>query len=186
MQKFSRFFQLAFMVMSFSALSIVSAHATIVLGTLSTEPTTPQANQSFLINLDMVDPSQIPIEDAIVLADFTKDGETIQINFEEQEEQAGTYQASVTLPSAGEYDLTMRDQTFRQEEAVAKLSFVLTDGTTEVENLEITNFIFPPTKTSNNLGTWLIWLIAVPIVAGIIVTVLVLMNPTDKENEIKS
>jgi len=65
-------------------LSSAAAHATIVLGVLSTDPITPSANESFTINLQMNDPSQIPIEDAVVLADFSKDNldASINVNFE--------------------------------------------------------------------------------------------------------
>ncbi|HEX7022458.1 MAG TPA: hypothetical protein VF171_06335, partial [Trueperaceae bacterium] len=67
--------------------------------------------------------------------------------------------------------LLLRDQTFRQEEATATL--VLNVGApTDPESL---SFLFPPTATSpKSLGTWLLWLIGVPVAAGILVTVLVL------------
>ncbi|MCA9836908.1 MAG: FixH family protein [Trueperaceae bacterium] len=149
------------------------AHATIVLGKLYSEPATPAAGESFSLRLEMVDPSQIPIEDAVVLADFKKNGqsEVTQVTFSET--SPGTYETTAELNDAGEYTLLMRDQTFRQEEARATLSFFVGEASNETPIA----FVFPPTATgSNNLLTWLIWLIAVPVVAGIVVTVIVLMN----------
>lgn len=155
----------------------VQAHATIVLGRLSSEPTTPTANEPFILNLEMLDPSQTAVEDAIVFADFKLRNETTQLEFTETE-TPGVYKTEGVLPIAGEYELIMRDQTFRQEEARAVLTFfVSSEADTQVNEASLA-FVFPPTATgSNNLTTWLIWLIAIPILAGIVVTVVVLLNP---------
>jgi len=162
-------------------LSSAAAHATIVLGVLSTDPITPSANESFTINLQMNDPSQIPIEDAVVLADFSKDNldASINVNFEETD-TPGLYKATSSLPQEGKYKLIMRDQTFRQEEARANLSFVVLGSDTELVNEASIPFVFPPTATgSQGLRTWLIWLIALPVVAGIVVTAFVLLSTSN-------
>jgi len=161
----------------------VQAHATIVLGRLSSEPTTPIANEPFTLNLEMLDPSQIAVEDAIVFADFNLRGDSTQLEFTETE-TPGVYQTQGVLASSGEYQLIMRDQTFRQEEARANLSFfVTTEGNNQINEASIA-FVFPPTATgSNNLTTWLIWLIGIPILAGIVVTVVVLLNPRKDAEE---
>ncbi len=155
----------------------VQAHATIVLGRLSSEPTTPIANEPFTLTLEMLDPSQVAVEDAIVFADFQLRSETTQLEFTETE-TPGVYQTEGVLAIAGEYQLIMRDQTFRQEEARANLSFfVTTEDDNQINEASIA-FVFPPTATgSNSLTTWLIWLIGIPILAGIVVTVVVLVNP---------
>lgn len=76
----------------------------------------------------------------------------------------------MTLPEEGIYQLVLRDQTFQQEEARATLEFVL--GSDMPSSIA---FIFPPTQTgSSNLSTWLIYVIGIPVVAGIVVTILVL------------
>lgn len=155
----------------------VKAHATIVLGRLNSEPTTPLVNESFTLTLEMLDPSQVAVEDAIVFAEFNLRGDTTQLEFT-QTETPGIYQTQGVLASSGEYQLIMRDQTFRQEEARANLSFFVTTQSDSQTNEASIAFVFPPTATgSNNITTWLIWLIGIPILAGIVVTVVVLLNP---------
>ncbi len=159
-----------FLLLSFSP---AYAHATIVLGKLYSEPATPKAGEPFTLTLEVVDPSQLPIEDAVVLANFQKNGRGDILETSFTETKPGIYVANTSIPDAGEYTLFMRDQTFRQEEAKATLSFFIGEGS----NDNPIAFVFPPTATgSSNLLTWLIWLIAVPVVAGIVVTVIVLMN----------
>jgi hypothetical protein len=157
-------------------LSLVSAHAFFVTGTLSTIPSPSKANEPFILQLDMIDPAQVPVEDAILVAEFTSEGQSQALSFNFFDSGTpGLYSAEVSLPKDGTYKLLLRDQTYQQEEAKAPLEFTL--GSTDT-----ISFIFPPTQTaSNNLQTWLIWVIAIPVLAGIIVTVLVLMNTKKKE-----
>lgn len=153
-----------------------AAHATIVFGTVTLQPNPPRPDSEFALRLELVDPSSIPIEDAFVLAEFQLAGELVSsVRFEEVE-PAGNYRARVRLPEAGTYLLTMRDQTFRQEEAVTTVELPV--GTAEpVEPIE---FVFPPTAVGGSLTTWLVWLIGVPLVAGLVVTLLVLRSgPTE-------
>lgn len=171
----------------FAMLSLAFAHATIVLGRLASDPITPNAGEQFTLNLEMSDPSQVPIEDAIVLADFSTPGlaEPIMVKFATTQ-TPGLYIATASLPKAGEYELTMRDQTFRQEEARANLSFQVLDTEKEIPSLNEASipFVFPPTATgSNSIRSWLIWLIALPIVAGVVVTAFVLLNSSDTKKE---
>ena len=156
-------------------LSWVSAHSFFVNGTLSTVPSLSKPNEPFILQLDMIDPAQVPVEDAVVTAEFTPEGQSQPLVFNFFDSGTpGLYSADVTLPKEGIYKLLLRDQTYKQEEAKATLEFTVGSSKT-------ISFIFPPTQTgSNNLQTWLIWVIAIPVLAGIIVTVLVLMN-TKKE-----
>ena len=158
----------------------VFAHATLVLGTLTAEPSAPEAGEAFALSLAMTDPTGLPIEDAIITVEFEKSGlETVSAPLEETNLK-GVYEASVTLPEAGDYALVLRDQTFRQEEARVSLEVTLGEDPlfTEGEN----SVIFPPTATAStrSLWSWLIWVIALPVVAGIVVTVLVLRSPEQK------
>ncbi len=148
--------------------STALAHAFIVTGSLVTIPNPAKSNEPFILQLDLHDPNLVPVEDAIVVAEFSQEGQTYSFNFTQDE--PGLYSTDVTLPKEGNYTLLLRDQTYQQEEARATLQFTLGSP-------DPINFIFPPTRTSSNsLQTWLIWVIAVPIIAGMIVTVLVLMN----------
>ena len=151
---------------------VALAHATIVFGTLTPQPNPPRADAPLQLRLELVDPASVPVEDAFVLAEFELDGEpTGSVRFEEAE-PAGHYLAELELPRAGTYGLTLRDQTFRQEEAIADMELpVGTEG--RIEPIE---FVFPPTAVGGSLTTWLVWLIGVPIVAGLVVTLLVLRS----------
>ena len=165
--------------LALSSLSISSAHATLVLGTLSSQPTNPAPQEPFTLTLELVDPSQVPVEDAFVFAEFrlTDAMEPVVANFTESS-LPGIYEAVISLPEAGTYDVLLRDQTFRQEEAQATVTFAVNAS----NHPEGVNFIFPPTATGpQSLATWLIWVIALPIVAAIVVTVVVLRTQsTDK------
>ena len=169
------------------------AHATLVFGTLNTEPNPAQAEDGFRLILHMMDPVRTPVENAIVFAEFgpphalgepdegLSAAETLlQAGGTDAHEDftrfaftetgpGGNYEAFVQLPENGHYALLLRDQTYPKEDAVAHLEFTLG------EPLDELLFVFPPTDIGTaTLSTWLIWLIAIPLVAGAVVTVVVL------------
>ncbi len=160
--------------------SPAQAHATLVFGTMETSPLDAHPIDGFSLILHMMDPVRTPIEDATVHAEFRYWPEGL----EEPPEDAqwhiyrmvetgpgGNYEAQVVLPDIGRYELIMRDTTYPQEDAIAELE-VLLDGSEPHDELL---FVFPPTDIgAASLGTWLIWLIGIPVVAGITVTVIVL------------
>ena len=154
--------------------SLVSAHATFVFGTLSSEPKIPKPNEPFTLTLLMQDPSKYPIEDAIVFAEFTESNQDSPLSFKlDETDVAGTYTGEITLPKTGKYYLLLRDRTYRQEDALANVSVNL--GQNQMFDKGTSSVIFPPTATgSYSLSTWIVWLIAVPVIAGIIVTIFVL------------
>ena len=156
------------------------AHATLVLGTVSSTPATPQPGEDFALNLTLEDPTGVPTEDALVYAEFRPPGASLESepvrDVQLEETSAGVYEATLSLPDAGEWNLFLRDQTFRQEEATANLVF-------NVGNAEAASqsFVFPPTATTSSLSTWLYWLLGLPLVAAVIVTVLVLTNSQEEK-----
>ena len=154
-------------------LSTVFSHASIVLVTLTVTPKSPEANQNFQIELYLEDPLQTPIEDAIILVEASLQGlNSVPIIANLKESSAGVYQTNIKLPQEGAWELFFRDQTFKKEEATARVSINV--GTENPEKIE---FIFPPTQVSSNkLWVWLVWVIGLPIVAALIVTVLVLSS----------
>ncbi len=159
-------------------LTDVSAHAFFVTGEITTTPTPAPVSEEFILQIEMTDPSGAPVEDAVVAAEFSKDGERHRFEFFPSG-VPGLYSAKVTLPSEGTYSVLLRDTTYQQEEAKATIEFTL--GPDQPQSVA---FIFPPTQTSNkNLSTWLIWVIGIPVLAGIVVTVLVLLNTKDKTSE---
>ena len=164
-------------VVALSALAIAAAHATIVFGTLRVEPNPPPPSTPLELRLMIDDPTGAPVEDAVVIAQFTPaEGADLDLDAEPlvstafRETDPGAYAADIELPTAGPYRVVLRDRTFAQEEAIQIVTMEV-GGDTPVEPID---FIFPPTATGAGLGTWLIWLIAIPLVAGIVVTVLVL------------
>jgi hypothetical protein len=178
LQQTGYFLQLG-IVLFFVFMTLVSAHAFIVTGSLVTIPNPAKANQPFTLQLDMHDPNLVPVEDAVVLADFSREGQTQVLSFNFTQIEPGLYNADVTLPDEGVYTLLLRDQTYAAEEAKATLQFTLGSP-------DAISFIFPPTRTStNNLQAWLIWVVGLPVLAGIIVTVLVLRNTRKTETEEK-
>lgn len=156
----------------FTYLSVALAHASIVIVTLTITPNKFEAQQDFQIKLYLEDLLKTPIEDAVILVEATPESSSVQpIIANLKEELAGSYQATLNLPREGKWELFFRDQTFKQEEATATATIDVGKENPEIE------FIFPPTKvSSSNLWIWLIWVIGLPIIAGIIVTVLVLSN----------
>ena len=160
----------------------VLAHATIVLGTLQSEPGMPRPGEPFTLTLELTDPTQVPVEDAWILAEFrtqgaSEDVEPISARFEETE-TAGVYQTQVTLPERATYSLLLRDQTFRQEEAQATLTLDMGSATGPLGNSTSSSRRPPRVKASR---PWLLWLLGLPLVAALVVTVLVLTGNRGNE-----
>lgn len=167
-----------------------AAHATIVLGHFEVEPARPAEDAPFTLRLRLEDPTQVPIEDAVVFAELrpaqnaevqnanaqSTEAEPIRAEFAETS-TAGVYEGTVSSLQPGPYRVLLRDQTYRQEEANATLSEPLRVGGPNPAQ----DFNFPPTATgSAGWRTWLLWLIGLPIVAALLVTVLVLTRGDDK------
>lgn len=162
--------------------SSVSAHATLVLGSFKVSPATPQTGQNLTLELDLKDPTQVPVEDAYVFVELRPEGrpDAEPLRAEFSETNPGVYTSTVTLPQPGAYQVRLRDQTYRQEEAVATLEAPLrTSGSNPAQD-----FVFPPTATGPaSLRAWLLWLIGLPVVAAVVVTVLVLTRSKDVEKK---
>lgn len=174
--------------------SLASAHATLVIGTLSFTPDPPvDGNLSATIRLE--DPGLVEVEDAVVFLEFRAladaadapsvnsqpDSEALLITDRLPETSPGLYQIDLPVLEPGTYLVSVRDRTYRQEEAVANLVLTFSD-----QPLGAQPFVLPPTQTGPaSLGTWLVWLIGVPLAAGVLVTILVLRGGgrSDEEDE---
>lgn len=173
-------------VLVLSLAPAVFAHATLVFGTVTIEPSPAAADEPLTVLLELNDPTDLPVEDAVVLLEAAPQEDAVaevgsgagaepagSVVTSDQfiEVERGVYRTVLTLPENGPWTLTFRDRTYRQEEARASLAIVVGDGA----QLEPALFVFPPTATGpQSLGTWLLWLIGLPIAAGGLVTVLVL------------
>jgi hypothetical protein len=172
------------------------AHATLVFGEATVTPDPPVAGAPFELALTLEDPSLTPVEDAIVLVEVRPFGQGAAVdrtaaNGEPTPPLAAeqltegddvVYRTRLVLPAEGSYQVLVRDQTFAWEEATATVVLDLSG-----EAVGRLPFILPPTQVGpRSLWTWLLWLIGLPLIAGAVVTVLVLTSakkPADAEPE---
>lgn len=167
-----------------AAVASAAAHATLVFGVIRVEPDPPPPGVPFLLGITLEDPSLAPVEDAVVFVELRPMPEgdlpppaTAAPDLPPPlrlirlvEREPATYHGEVDVPTAGRYHLLVRDQTFAWEEANA--SVVLAVGAAPVGELP---FILPPTQVApRSLWTWILWLVGLPVAAGLVVTVLVL------------
>lgn len=171
--------------------STANAHATIVIGSLSFEPDPPGDAGSLLATIALEDPGLVEVEDAVIFLelrpvaaagaggaeDEQPADEAVYLSDRLEEVSPGRYQTPLPVLEKRAFTLSVRDRTYRQEEAVANVPVTLGDDPIG----EIT-FVLPPTATgAASLGTWLIWLIVAPLVAGVLVTVMVLRGGSDRD-----
>lgn len=171
--------------------SVAGAHATLVIGTLSFTPAFPGGQPAtttlpgLLATLVLEDPGLVEVEDAVVFLELRTavDGgdpldankqpssEPVYVSDRFPETAPGTYQLTIPAPAPGDYVVSIRDRTYRQEEAVANLALTFTADGVVGEH----PFVLPPTATGPaSLGQWLLWVLGVPLAVGVVVTVLVL------------
>jgi len=168
------------------SVGVAWAHATLVFGVVTVAPDPPAAGHPFELTLSLEDPSLAPVEDAVVYVEFRPfDAAPLPGASTEAPElpppllatrlvegAPAVYRAEVMLPAGGTYQVLIRDQTFAWEEANA--SVVVALGGDAVGRVP---FILPPTQVApRSLWTWLLWLVGLPLVAGAVVTVLVLTS----------
>lgn len=162
------------------------AHATLVFGEATVTPDPPVPGAPFELALTLEDPGLTPVEDAVVIVEVRPFDEGASANRlaadgepspplaagELAEGDDAVYRTQLVLPAAGRYVVLVRDQTFAWEEATATVALDLTG-----EAVGRLPFILPPTQVEpRSLWTWLLWLIGLPLVAGVVVTVLVLTS----------
>ncbi len=164
------------------------AHATLVFGTVRIEPDPPPPGTAFSLTLTLEDPALAPVEDAVVFvearpmpsADAALPSPSTEapalpppLRAERLIEVApAVYRAEFELPAGDAYHLLVRDQTYQWEEANASVVLPLLGS--PVGELP---FILPPTQVApRSLWTWIVWLVGLPLLAGIVVTLLVLRS----------
>lgn len=172
---------------------VVGAHATLVFGELTLTPDPPQPGVPFEVVVTLEDPTVTPIEDALIALEFRvlppgtdaspaptdADAPPPLRAIDLVEIRPAVYRGEVDLPEATTYTVRVRDRTFEFEEATASL-VVEVGGRTH----GALPFILPPTQVGpRGLATWLLWLVGVPLVAGAVVTVLVLTSPRPERSD---
>ena len=166
----------------------VHAHATLVFGTVSIDPDPPPPGATFALTLTLEDPALAPVEDAVVFVEVrpmpSADAPLPSPSTEAPalppplraerliEVAPAVYRAEFALPDDDSYHLLVRDQTFQWEEANASVVLPLLGR--PVGELP---FILPPTQVApRSLWTWIVWLVGLPLLAGVVVTLLVLRS----------
>lgn len=161
-------------------LGAAAAHPMLVIGELSFDPDPPAPGQAATLTLQLQETSLAEVEDAVVFVEFRRGeppsgesaprGDPYLATEQLAETSPGVYTTTITVPEPGVYAVSIRDRTYRQEEAIANVRVVISDAA-----VGAVPFILPPTAIGPaSLGSWLIWLVGVPLLAGVVVTVLVL------------
>lgn len=87
------------------------AYATLVRNALVNEPELPQPNTPITLRLELLDPNEVPVQDDVVTAGFTRSGQantSIGTRFTETDEPGIYLSDPVVFPSAGRYRLLLR------------------------------------------------------------------------------
>jgi hypothetical protein len=181
-------------------LQAAGAHATLVIGNLQFSPDPPLPGAQLEIRLRLEDTLLTPVEKAHVrielrdvdvgepgvpasavgseATEFLSTEPLVSSGRFSEAPVKGTYLGRITAPAAGAYTLSVRDTTFMDEEAVANVSLVVGGAPNGV-----IDFVLPPTPIGpKSLSTWLVWLVGLPLLVGVITTLLVLRK-TPAEGE---
>lgn len=183
-----------------SSPGLVAAHATLVIGELQVSPDPPVAGQPVEVVVSLVDPLLVPVEKALVrveLREIDPEDPAVPASITGTEAsdflalpallgsdflpevEAGRYAGTLTAPEEGRYTVSVRDTTFRNEEAIANVGLDVGAGSGPNGDVD---FVLPPTPIApRSLSTWLIWILGIPLAVGALVTVLVLRRGPDAE-----
>lgn len=181
-----------------ATLSWVAAHPMVVIGHLAIEPNPPEPGAEVHVDILLEEQTQKPVPDAIMFMEFRlippnydlNDPDRIPIldlpifyktDLPLEEYAEARYRITFPVPDKGSYYLTIRDRTYPAEDAIATIEFE-TGREKPYTDKELL-FILPPTDiTPAKLSTWIAWLIAIPLLAGVVVTVLVLRTAKPEED----
>jgi len=153
------------------------AHGTVVLGAVTAEPDPPQPGAPLILTVDLAKRSKAPVEGAKLEGSLRPAGKpdaaATPLAFQEYAEPYGTYRARLQAPPAGSYTLTVRDRTYPKEDIRASVTLQV-GGTQPNGSLD---FTFPPaTGGPRSVVRWLLWLVGLPLLAGVVVSVLMLRS----------
>jgi len=193
---------LALLVVCLALIQAAGAHATLVIGSLQFAPDPPLPGAQLEIRLRLEDTLLTPVEKAHVRVElrhldvsgpavpasavgseatgFLNTEPAVSSGRFSEAPVKGTYLGRITAPAAGEYTLSVRDTTFMDEEAIANVSLVVGGAPNGV-----IDFVLPPTPIGpKSLSTWLVWLVGLPLLVGVITTLLVLRRaPRQSESD---
>ena len=161
--------------------AVALAHGTVVLGAVTANPDPPRPGAPLILTVDLAKLSKAPVEGAKLEGTLRPagrpDAAAMPIAFREYPEPYGTYRARLeAAPPAGRYTLTVRDRTYPSEDIRASVTLQV-GGAQPNGSLD---FTFPPaTGGPRSVLRWLLWLVGLPLLAGVVVTVLVLRSKNE-------
>lgn len=182
--------RVALLLFTLLAYSVGVAHPFVVIGHLSIDPNPPVPGEPLHVDIRLEEQNQKPVPDAVMFIEFrihppdydSSDPDRTPIlelpifyktELPLEEYQEAQYRITFPSPPSGDYYLTIRDRTYPAEDALATIEFA--SGRERPYQASDLLFILPPTDiTPAKLSTWIAWLIAIPLISGIVVTVLVL------------
>ena len=163
-------------LVTFLAPAAAFAHGTVVLGAVTANPDPPRPGAPLILTVDLAKLSKAPVEGARLEGSLRPAGQpdaaATPLAFQEYPEPYGTYRARLeAAPPAGRYTLTVRDRTYPKEDIRASVTLQV-GGAQPNGSLD---FTFPPVRGGpRSVVRWLLWLVGLPLLAGVVVTVLVL------------
>lgn len=162
--------------------AVALAHGTVVLGAVTANPDPPRPGAPLILTVDLAKLSKAPVEGAKLEGSLRPagrpDAAATPIAFQEYPEPYGTYRARLEAPPAGRYTLTVRDRTYPREDIRASVTLQV-GGAQPNGSLD---FTFPPaTGGPRSVLRWLLWLVGLPLLAGVVVTVLVLRSKNQEK-----
>lgn len=170
-------------------LGTVFGHQELLFARLTTQPPQPQPGEPFELLVTLSDSSDRQVGGAQLVAlladadaaepDRTGSGQAALAPGVTLRNEPGTgrYRGSARARPAGDYRLELVELTNDQPEASA--STTLTIGGGSPVDVEL---VLPPSN-ENGLGAWLLWLLGLPLLAGLLVAVLVFTGRRRTDSE---
>jgi hypothetical protein len=157
-----------------------AAHQSLLFAHVSTRPDAPLAGEPFELLVHLTDSSHRDVGRVELVASLTEVGrpEAEDIDAGGAQEGAGAtpldaepgsglYRGLMPAHPAGEYRLTLVELVDGETETSASAEIEIGGEAVDMQ------LVLPPSGR-NGLGTWLVWLVGLPLLAGLLVTLLVL------------
>lgn len=181
-----RFWALLLAVLLWSGLA--HAHQELLFAHVSSSPPAPVAGEEFQLRVRLSESSGQPITGVVLVALLREPGEATGDEKPGPDEissgvslrpgaEAGTYRGRMGAKPEGVYRLTLVEVVEGRAEASGSGSIEIGGADPLEEEL-----LLPPSGGSA-LGSWLVWLVGLPLLAGLLVTLLVFTGRRSDEEE---
>lgn len=174
----ARLYLLVSAVLTIWLLGIAWAHQSLLFAHVTTRPAIPVAGEAFALSVRVTDSSHRQVSGVNLLARLDVDGADSDRSVDAREpvleaplratSGSGEYRGRFEAMPSGVYRLTLIEVDDGRSKASATGN--LSVGGSSAVDLQL---LLPPSG-QGRLGTWLVWLVGLPVLAGLLVTVLVL------------